>query len=165
MVDALVPVVYRELRRIAHAQLARRHGQTLATTGLVNEVYLRLVNQSRINVRDRTHFLALAAVAMRHVLADQAKARHALKRGGAIDRVTLDEETIPVEAQPHALLEIHEALDRLAEIDPRLVRVVVLRFFGGLSHKEIAEVSGVTVRTVERDWAKARTLLKGLLGR
>jgi RNA polymerase sigma factor (TIGR02999 family) len=158
-----MPLVYAELRRIAHAQLSRDRGSTLATTGLVHEVYLRLTGSPLAESIDRVHVLALAAVAMRQVVADRAKARRALKRGGTHYRVTLDEETIPAEDQAEALLEIHDALDRLASIDERLARVVVLRFFGGLAPEAIAEANGVTVRTVERDWAKARMLLRELL--
>jgi RNA polymerase sigma factor (TIGR02999 family) len=163
--DALMPLVYGELRRIAHAQLSRDRGSTLATTGLVHEVYLRLAGSPQAVSIDRAHVLALAAVAMRHIIADRAKARRALKRGGTGYRVTLDEEAIAAEDQPEALLEIHDALDRLASIDERLARVVVLRFFGGLPPEAIAEVNSVTVRTVERDWAKARMLLRELLAR
>jgi RNA polymerase sigma factor (TIGR02999 family) len=124
---------------------------------------LRLTAQSHAASRDRGHLLALAAVAMRHIIVDQAKARCALKRGGSSYRVTLDENTVPAEAQADALLEIHDALDRLASIDARLANVVVLRFFGGLSPNTIAEMYGMTVRTVERDWGKARMLLRELL--
>lgn len=161
--DALMPIVYGELRRIAHAQLSRDRGSTLATTGLVHEVYLRLTGSPSVASIDRVHVIALAAVAMRQVIVDRAKARRRLKRGGTGYRVTLDEEVIAVEDQSEALLEIHDALDRLASIDERLARVVVLRFFGGLPPEAIAQVNGVTVRTVERDWAKARMLLRELL--
>ena len=161
--DALMPVVYGELRRIAHAQLSRDRGSTLATTGLVHEVYLRLSGSPAVASIDRVHVLALAAVAMRQVIVDRAKARRALKRGGAGYHVTLDEEAIAADDQSEAVLEIHDALDRLASIDERLARVVVLRFFGGLPPEAIAEVHGVTVRTIERDWAKARMLLRELL--
>ena len=161
--DALMPIVYGELRRIAHAQLSRDRGSTLATTGLVHEVYLRLTGSPPAASIDRVHVLALAAVAMRQVIVDRARARRRLKRGGTGYRVTLDEEVIAVEDQSEALLEIHDALDRLASIDERLARVVVLRFFGGLPPEAIAQVNGVTVRTVERDWAKARMLLRELL--
>lgn len=163
--ESLVSLVYQELRVIAHRHLAR-HRQagekqnTLATTALVNEAYLKLVDQSRAGWKDRTHFLALAAVAMRHILIDRAKARVAQKRGGAHAAVTLDEEAIASDDSPEALLDINDALDRLAEIDPRLARVVECRFFGGLSEAEIAEALGVTMRTVQRDWAKARMLLR-----
>lgn len=161
--DALMPIVYGELRRIAHAQLSRDRGSTLATTGLVHEVYLRLTGSPSAASIDRVHVIALAAVAMRQVIVDRAKARRRLKRGGTGYRVTLDEEVIAVEDQSEALLEIHDAVDRLASIDERLARVVVLRFFGGLPPEAIAQVNGVTVRTVERDWAKARMLLRELL--
>lgn len=161
--DALMPIVYGELRRIAHAKLSRDRGSTLATTGLVHEVYLRLAGSPLAASIDRVHLLALAAMAMRQVIVDRAKARRTLKRGGAGYRVTLDEDAVAAEDQPEAVLEIQDALDRLALIDARLARVVVLRFFGGLSHEAIAQVSGVTVRTVERDWMKARMLLRELL--
>jgi RNA polymerase sigma factor (TIGR02999 family) len=160
--DRLLPLVYNELRAIAHRQLGARGGGggTLQTTGLVHEAYLKLVDHSRAEAKDRAHFFALASVAMRHVLVDRAKARVALKRGGVQQRITLDEERIAVNDQPEALLQLHEALNRLAELQPRLAQVVECRFFGGLTEDEIAEALGVTVRTVQRDWAKARMLLR-----
>ena len=162
--DRLVPLLYQELRAIAHRQIARRpHGATLETTGLVHEAYLRVVDQSRADAPDRAHLLALASVAMRHVLVDRAKARGRLKRGGACDRVTFDESRIAAAEQPEALLQLDEALTRLAELEPRLARVVECRFFGGLTEEEIAKALGVTVRTVQRDWAKARMLLRRAL--
>jgi RNA polymerase sigma factor (TIGR02999 family) len=164
-VDDLVPVVYGELRRMAHRLLARRGDATLATTGLVHEAYLRIADQSRVDALDQAHFLSLAALTMRHVLIDRARARCAAKRGGEPRRVTLEEDRVCDDEQPEALLEINDAVDRLAAIDPRLAQVVLLRFFGGLSHEEIAAARGVDVRTVERDWAKARTLLQQLLAR
>ncbi len=165
--DALVPLVYEELRTIAHRHLAARggaRGATLATTALVNEAYLKLVDQSRAGWRDRAHFLALAAVAMRHVLTDRARARVALKRGGARVAVTLDEHAVADDAAPEQLLDIDDALHRLAALDARLARVVELRFFGGLTEEEIAGALDVTVRTVRRDWVKARLLLREALG-
>jgi RNA polymerase sigma factor (TIGR02999 family) len=160
-IDRLVPILYTELRRIAHRQLSRRRNSgTLATTALVNEAYLKLVDQTEAKWQDRLHFLALAAVAMRHILADRAKAQIADKRGGVRQRITLDEERIAASDQPEALLQINEALDRLSGINARLAKIVELRFFGGLTHDEIAHVMGLTVRTVERDWAKARMLLR-----
>ena len=163
--DGLTTVLYAELREIAHRHRAREsHAATLATTALVHEAYLKLVDQSRAQWTDRAHFLALAAVAMRHILTDRARARLAAKRGGASDVVTFDDETVVAsEDRPGALLQIHEALDRLAGVDARLARIVEYRFFGGLTHEEIAAALGVTVRTVERDWAKARVLLRDLL--
>lgn len=162
--DRLVPHVYEQLRAIAHRQLGQRpNGGTLETTGLVHEAYLRVVEQSRVGVHDRAHFLALSSLAMRHVLVDRARAQRRLKRGGECRRITLDGDRIAVDDQPEALLQLDEALTRLAELQPRLARVVECRFFGGLTEEEIAEALGVTVRTVERDWAKARMLLRRAL--
>jgi RNA polymerase sigma factor (TIGR02999 family) len=163
--DQLVALTYDELRRIAHRHLARRgrsgsRAGTLGTTALVNEVYLKLVNQSQLSPNDRAHFLAIATVAMRHILIDRAKGRAAQKRGGGDAALTLDEEALGADDKPEVLLGINEALDRLAAVDARLARVVECRFFGGLSEDEIAEVLGVTVRTVQRDWVKARMLLR-----
>ncbi len=122
-----------------------------------------LVDQSRAEWRDRAHFLALAAVAMRHVLIDRAKARAALKRGGGRTRISFDEQQIGVDDQPEALLQLDEALRGLAGAEPRLARVVECRFFGGLTEEEIAAALGITVRTVQRDWVKARALLRRTL--
>ena len=162
--DRILPLVYHELRAIAHRRLAAPEaGTTLVTTGLVHEAYLKLVDQSNAEWRDRAHVLAIASVAMRHVLIDRAKARTRLKRGGIRRRVTLDDDIDSVEDQAESLLEIDDALDRLAQIEPRLVHVVECRFYGGLTEEEIAEALGVTVRTVERDWRKARMLLRNML--
>jgi len=159
--EQLVPLVYDELRMIAHRQLANQaRSGTLSTTALVHEAYLKLVDQSHADWRDRAHFLAVASLAMRHVLVDRAKARSTLKRGGERRRITLDDAHIAVDDQPDALLQLDEAMTRLAELQPRLARVVECRFFGGLTEDEIAEALGVTVRTVQRDWAKARMLLQ-----
>jgi len=162
--DQLVPMLYNELRAIAHRQLAlRAPGGTLSTTALVHEAYLKLVDQSHADWRDRAHFLAVASLAMRHVLVDRAKARSTQKRGGDRKRITLDDAHIAVDDQPDALLQLDEAMNRLAQLQPRLARVVECRFFGGLTEEEIAEALGVTVRTVQRDWAKARMLLQRAL--
>jgi RNA polymerase sigma factor (TIGR02999 family) len=163
-IDALVPVVYEELRRIAHRQLAARDGHgTLQTTGLVHEAYLKLVDQSRAQFADRTHFLAVASLAMRHVLVDRARARVAHKRGGERRPITLDEQRIAADDQADALLQLHDALNALAQFDSRSAQVVEYRFFGGLTDEEIAAALGVTVRTVQRDWTKARVLLRRAL--
>jgi RNA polymerase sigma factor (TIGR02999 family) len=162
--DRLVPLLYQQLRAIAHRHLGRRpNGGTLETGELVHEAYLKVVAASRAGLPDQAHFLALASLAMRHVLVDRAKARGRLKRGGGRGRITFDEDRIAVDDQPEALLQLDEALTWLAELEPRLARVVECRFFGGLSEEEIAEALGVTVRTVQRDWAKARMLLRRAL--
>lgn len=162
--EQLVALAYHELRSIAHNRLkGRNRGATLSTTGLVNEAYLKLADQAQSHWRDRSHFFAVASLAMRHVLVDCAKARGALKRGGAQRAITLDEAEVGVDDQAIALLQLDDALDHVAEIDPRLARVVELRFFGGLSEQETAAVLGVTVRTVARDWVKARVLLRRVL--
>jgi len=162
--DRLMPVVYEHLRQIARRQLAvRERGGTLSTTGLVHEAYLKLVDQSRVAWRDRGHFFALASVAMRHVLVDRAKARLAQKRGGELRRVTLEDEHLDADDQADLVLELNDALDRLAAVEPRLARVVECRFFGGLSDDETAEVLEVNKRTVQRDWVKARMLLRRAL--
>jgi len=166
--DALLPLVYEELRAIAHRHLAARNGDraggaTLATTALVHEAYLKLAAGAPRTWGDRPHFLAVAAVAMRHILVDRARERVALKRGGARVRVTLEEDALAADAQPQALLEIDDALERLAALSPRLARVVELRFYGGMSEEEIAAALDVTARTVQRDWAKARMLLRRAL--
>ena len=162
--DRLMPVVYEHLRVIASRQLALRPGGgTLSTTGLVHEAYLKLVDQSRATWRDRSHFFALASVAMRHVLVDRAKARLAQKREGGFRRVTLDDELLDGDDQAALVLDLNDAIDRLAVTEPRLARVVECRFFGGLSDEETAEVLEVNARTVQRDWAKARMLLRRAL--
>ena len=159
--DRITALVYNELREIAHRhRMARKEDGTLATTALVHEAYLKLVDQSRARWNDRAHFLALAAVAMRHILADRARFRQAAKRGGKQAAITLDEAAVASDDEPGALLQVDEALRRLEQVDGRLARVVEYRFFGGMTNEEIAESLGVTVRTVERDWVKARLLLR-----
>ena len=156
-----MPLVYHELRRIAHQRLsARGPRRTLVTTALVHEAYLKLVDQSDANWRDRAHFLALASVAMRHILIDRARARATVRRGGAGKQVTLEDAAAMVDDRAELLLEIDDAIDRLAAVAPRLAQVVEYRFYGGLSETEVAEVLGVTLRTVQRDWTKARMLLR-----
>jgi RNA polymerase sigma factor (TIGR02999 family) len=162
--DQVVALTYQELRAIAHRRLAARGpGGTLSTTALVHEAYLKLVDQSRAGWQDLAHFRALASLAMRHVLVDRARERSALKRGGARLQITLDDEVMALEDQAEMLLQLNDALERLATVDPRLGRVVDCRFFGGLTEQETAEALGLTTRTVQRDWVKARVLLRRLL--
>jgi RNA polymerase sigma factor (TIGR02999 family) len=162
--DRMMPIVYEQLRIIARHQLGRHErGGTLSTTGLVHEAYLKLVDQSRVAWSDRAHFYALASIAMRHVLVDRARAQLTQKREGVRHRVTLEDEQIAGDDQPEALLELNDAVDWLAGVEPRLASVVECRFFGGLSEEETAEALGVTSRTVQRDWAKARMLLRQAL--
>ena len=162
--DQVVALTYHELRAIAHRRLAARGpGGTLSTTALVHEAYLKLVDQSRAQWQDRAHFLALASLAMRHVMVDRARERSTLKRGGERRRITLDDEVLAAEDQPEALLMLHDALDQLASTEPRLARVVECRFFGGLTEQETADALGLTTRTVQRDWVKARMLLRRVL--
>jgi RNA polymerase sigma factor (TIGR02999 family) len=158
--DALYPVVYDELRRLAHHH--RRHraaSETLSTTALVHEAYLRLSEGDGVRWSDRAHFLALASRAMRFVLVDQARARNAEKRGGGVAEVSLDDAVLALEDRSADLLAIEEALKRLEQHDARLGRLVQLRFFGGLSYEEVAEVVELSIPTVKRDWARARAWL------
>jgi RNA polymerase sigma factor (TIGR02999 family) len=157
--DRLFPLVYWELRRIAHGQLQREHpGHTLGTTGLVHETYLKLVDQTRADWQDRAHFFAVAARAMRRILVDYARRHRALRRGGGWRSVTLTDEATAVE-RGEELIALDEALDRLATLNPRLSQVVECRYFGGLSEEETAKALGVTTRTAQRDWVKARAWL------
>jgi RNA polymerase sigma factor (TIGR02999 family) len=157
VMDRLFPLVYEELRRVAHRALrGERTGHTLGTTGLVHEAYLRLVDQTRIAYGDRAHFFGIAARAMRQILVDYARRHRAAKRGGARPVITLDEGVLALEERAEALLELDQALTELESLDPRLGAVVQCRFFGGLTEEETAEVVGVTARTVRRDWLKAK---------
>ena len=155
--DRLLPLVYDELRGIAHRQLLReRPEHTLDTVGLVHEAYIRLVDQTQVQWADRSHFFAVAAQAMRRVLVDYARRYHAEKRGEAPVRVNLRDAVLVADDSADKLLAIDYALNDLAALDERLARVVECRFFGGLTETETAEVLGVTERTVRRDWTKAK---------
>lgn len=163
--DRLVPLVYDDLRRIARGQLRRRRpGDTLNTTGLVHEAYVRLVDQTGASWRDRGHFFAVSAIAMRQIVVDHARRRMRAKRGG--DRVTvpLDDVQEPAAREAGRILEIDEALERLAKVDRRLVQVVECRYFAGLTEEETAAALGVSVRTAQREWFKARAWLRQELG-
>lgn len=163
--DRLVPLVYADLARIAHRQLGlEAAGHTLATTDLVHEAYLRLVDQTRARWTDRAHFFAIAAHVMRRVLVDHARRHRALRRGGADRRAipldalesTREAGSLATSERVDILLAMDEALERLAALDARQASVVECRFFGGLTEAETAEALGVTARTVARDWVKAR---------
>lgn len=159
--DRLVPLVYDDLRKIARRHLRRgRPGHTLDTTGLVHEYYLKMADQSPVSWKDRGHFLAVSACAMRQVLISYARKKSAAKRGGGERPVTLDEGRISLDDQAAWLLDLDQALERLAELEPRLARVVECRFFAGLSEEETAEALDVSVRTVQRDWKRARAWLQ-----
>jgi RNA polymerase sigma factor (TIGR02999 family) len=162
--DRLVPLVYEDLRRVARAQLRRlRAGETLDTTALVHEAYVRLVDQTAANWQDRGHFLAVAAIAMRQILIDHARQRARQKRGGDRQRTDLNEGHLSIDADAEALLDLDRALRALGETDGRLVRVVECRYFAGYSEQETAEALGVSLRTAQRDWLKARAWLRRAL--
>jgi len=158
--DKLVPVIYEELRHLAHSYMRGERGDhTLQTTALVNEAYLRLLDCSKVNWQNRAHFLAISAQLMRRILVDYARSRGYLKRGGAAERVSLKENQIVSAGRDPDLIELDNALQALAVVDARKSQVVELRFFGGLTAEETAEVLGVSPDTVLRDWKLARTWL------
>lgn len=158
-VDALIQHVYDALHALAERQLRReRPGHTLSPTALVNEAYLRLVDQ-RTDWRNRAHFLAIAAQIMRRILCNHAVKRRADKRGGGQDLVTFDDALVAGGTRSEQLLQLDEALERLAQLSERQARVVEMRFFGGLTHEEIAEVLGVSPASARRDWRLARAWL------
>jgi RNA polymerase sigma factor (TIGR02999 family) len=158
--EQLMPVVYSELRKIAR-RFMRRQGpnNTLQTTELVNEAYLRLIDSSRVNWQNRTHFFAVSAQLMRRVLVDAARRRNSQKRGGGQVRVTLDDRLDIAEADGTDVVALDEALRRLAELNPRHSRIVELRYFGGLTEDQVAELLEVSPRTVRRDWSLAKAFL------
>jgi RNA polymerase sigma factor (TIGR02999 family) len=158
---SLTPLVYRELRRRAHHYMrGEREGHTLQTTALVNEAYLRLVNSQNVRWQNRAHFFAVSAELMRRILVDFARSRGYQKRGGGATHVELDEAAVVADGRGAEVVALDEALKALAELDVRQSRVVELRYFGGLSDAEIAEVLMVSVGTVRRDWTLARAWLK-----
>ena len=151
-IETLYPAVYEDLRAMAGHRMRREHdGRLMQPTALVNEVYLKLVDQRKAEIRSRTHFIAIASVAMQRILCDGARARNARKRGGDWNRVDLDGI-----AENDAEVELQEAIEALAEVDPRKAAVVRLRFLGGLNTAQIAEALGVARSTVDADWAAAR---------
>lgn len=160
----LLAFVYDDLRRMAGRRLASEGADfSLSATGLVNEAYLRLLGESKVDYRDRAHFFALVSRAMRHIAVDHARARMAEKRGAGERPITLDEELVPDEERAQAILEVSDLLDQLGEEDPRLVAVVECRFFVGMTEAETAESLGVSRPTVSRSWDKAKRRLREML--
>jgi RNA polymerase sigma-70 factor (ECF subfamily) len=158
----LLPLVYRELRRLAaHYMRAEKPGQTIQPTELVHEAFLRLVGQEHIQWQGKTHFFALAATSMRRILVERARKKMAHKHGGGVVRMQLDEGAVFAAEKAEEIVALDEALLRLEKMSPRQSRIVEMRFFGGLGIEEIAEIEGVSPRTVKSDWRVARAWLHG----
>jgi len=158
--EKLMPVVYAEMHRLAHIYMRReRPGHTLQTSALVNEAYLRLIDADRVDWQDRAHFFAISANIMRQVLMQHARLRCARKRGGDAVKVDFDEAFVPSPERDADLIALDDALNALAQKDPREAKVVELRFFGGLSEQETAHVLGISDRTVRREWEHAKAWL------
>ena len=158
--DELIPIVYDELRRIAHHHVRKETtGHTLDTTALVHETYLRLVDSNRVEWRDRNHFYAAASQAMRRILVDHARARRTAKRGAGSEALELQEHLLVSDAQADQLLDLDEALGRLSAVSERRCRIIECRFFGGLSLEETAEALDISLATVKREWVLARAWL------
>ena len=156
----LFSLLYRELRLLAHARLRRNEPITLLdTTSLVHETYLRVAKAGRLDLADRAKFLAYAAHVMRSIVVDFVRQRRAERRGGDQGHVTLDTASDALQSSEDEIIRVSEALDELAKVDPRLVKVVEMRYYAGLSDDEIASILAVNVRTIRRDWQKARLLL------
>lgn len=157
----LFPLLYDAFHRLAARYLKRESpGHTLSPTALVHEAYMKLVDQTRVNWQGKTHFFAVGAQAMRRILVDHARAKHRAKRGGGRARIQLDEQIALSPQRDEDLLAVDEALDKLAKVDPRQATIVELRFFGGLGVAEVAEVLGVSKRTVEAEWTAVRAWLR-----
>jgi RNA polymerase sigma factor (TIGR02999 family) len=158
--DEMLPLVYEELRRLAASYLLQeRRDHTLQPTALVHEAYLRLIDQRQVNWKNRAQFVGLAAVMMRRILVNHARDRATGKRGGDVQKVPLSEAGDPSGAQDVDVIALHDALDQLSAVDPRKSRIVELKFFGGLTTSEIAEVLQLSPATIERDWSFARAWL------
>ena len=158
--DELAPLVYDELRQLAHRYMrSERPDHTLQTTALVNEAYLRLADQTNPHWQDRTHFFAVAARMMRHILVDYARGRQRAKRGAGGVKVELSDEAVVTETQAEHVVDLNDALERLAELDRRASQVVELKYFGGMNYDEIGEVLSVSAITVRRDWEFAKAWL------
>lgn len=162
--EKLFPLVYDELRLIAHQRLLKhRPGDTLNTTALVHEAYLKLIDQPEQTLADRAHFFALASRAMRFILVDYARSKTAAKRGGKDVDLPLSQVQIGIESKAVEMLALDQALETLSQHDERLGKLVEYKFFGGLTHKEIADVTGLSIPTIKRDWRRARAWLYRLM--
>lgn len=156
----IFPLIYDELRRLAHRQLQKEPaGYTLSTTALVHEAYIRLIDQTRVQWSGRAHFMAIAATAMRRILVDRARQHRSQKRGGPLQRVPLESVQLAAEDRAEVLIALDDALGRLKQLNERQAQVIEYRFFGGMTEEETAEALGLGLRTVKRDWAKARSWL------
>ena len=154
------PLIYEELHRLAQHQLHREpDGHTLSPTALVHEAYMRLIDYSRMQWTGRSHFMAVAATAMRRILVDHARSHRSVKRGGMLRRVPIESVELGTEERADLLIAVDEALSRLKQLDARQARVVECRFFGGMTEEETAEALGIGLRTAKRDWAKAKSWL------
>ena len=158
--ERLTPLVYDELHRLAHRYMRReKSGNSLQTTALVNEAYLKLVDLNQVSWHDRTHFFAISANLMRRILVDSARARATGKRGGEVVRMEINESIDASPMRPDQLIRLDDALEALARLDPRKAKVVELRFFGGLTAEETAEILKVSAKSVKRDWSFSRAWL------
>lgn len=158
--DRLIPLVYRELRRVAGAHLRRESSShSLQPTALVHEAYLRLIDITRIEWQDRAHFFSVASTVMRRILVEHARASQAHKRGGGQDALCLDEAAVPSPGRGPEIVALDDALNELAMLDERQAKIVEMRFFAGMTEEETGEVLGVSARTVKRDWRLARAWL------
>ena len=163
--DDLIPLVYDELRRLAGRYMRRESpGHTLQTSALVNEAYLRLVDQKSVQWQNRAHFFGVAAQLMRRILLDHARSRSRAKRGGGVQMVSLADQAV-ITKEVSEVIALDEALKDLTEMDPRKSQIVEMKFFGGLTNEEVAEVLKVTSRTVEREWRKAKAWLNRALSK
>jgi len=158
--ERLIPLVYRELRRIAGAHLRRESAtHTLQPTALVHEAYMRLVDITQVEWRDRAHFFSIASTLMRRILVDHSRANQARKRGGGEDTLWLDEALMPSPGRAPEIIALDDALNQLARFDERLAKIVEMRFFAGMTEEETGDVLGISVRTVKRDWRMAKAWL------
>ncbi len=163
-INVLFDIVYYDMHRLAHAQLRKlRPGDTINTTGLVHKLYLKLVNQNTAKFNNRAHFFSVAAKAMRHIIYNYAKRKMAKKHGGELKRLNLDDIALATEEQAEVIVALDESMQELANINERLSKVVEMRFYGGMTEREIGHVLCINERTVRRDWTKARTILSRMM--